>query len=87
MDNGSHPEGCKCIICTEQDMYKGGIRTLWRAIMRPREDRAPKLLERQQDKYVCPSCLEETLMYSEAERLFLCRNEKCNQEFALARMK
>lgn len=86
MEGSIHAKDCKCVFCTEKNMYKSGIRTLWRMIMRPREERAPKLLEKQQDKYVCPACLEETLMYSEDERLFICRNEKCREEFALTKL-
>ncbi len=52
--------------------------------MKPKEDRAPKLKEVEQEKYVCPKCLEEQLVYDEEVRLFTCKS--CKKEFALIPM-
>ena len=46
--------------------------------MKEKEEKAPRTAEK--DKYICPGCLEETLIYNEEERLFIC---KCGRKYAL----
>jgi len=46
------------------------------------KEREPKTYIKEKDKYVCPGCLEETLIYDEEERMFICSN--CKKSYALA---
>lgn len=53
-----------------------------RKVMNEKREQAPKV--KGKEAYVCPSCLEETLVYDEEDRLFMCRNQKCGKGYALA---
>lgn len=83
-NNGVHPKNCRCIFCNEIRVAKNGVGTLIRRIMKPKEDRAPKLRVEEPERYVCPVCLEEQLIYDEEIRMFTCR--KCKEEFILAKV-
>lgn len=74
---------CNCPFCEDMKNEKSGVRILWRKIMDLKKGKAPKLVVRERDKYVCPACLQESCSYYEEERLFMCSNEHCKKEFAL----
>jgi len=48
--------------------------------MKEKQDKAPKLGE---ERYICPRCLEEKLVYDSYKRLFICGNPNCGKKFAL----
>lgn len=85
---GEHHPICTCPQCLEIRKHEPKIKTLWRLIMFGTKAKAPRVVVpvKEQDKYVCPECEQETLSYDEKERLFICSNEKCKKQFALIKM-
>ena len=81
---GEHHPICTCPQCLEIRRKEPKLRTFWRLIMFGTAAKAPKVYVREKDKYICPHCLEETLVYDEKERLFICSKEKCIKKYALA---
>ena len=55
-----------------------------RKVMKEKQDKAPKVKEKEKDKYICPNpdCLKDSLSYNEEERLFIC--SECKRKYALA---
>lgn len=40
-----------------------------------------------EERYKCPDCLEEKLVYDKHKRLFICGNPSCGKRFALVEVK
>jgi len=78
---GTHHPFCDCPKCYHKRVNGSLLNKIWRLFLM-RKEREPKTYIKEKDKYVCPGCLEETLLYNEEERMFICSN--CKKSYALA---
>lgn len=83
---GEHHPICTCTQCLEIRRKEPKLKTLWRLFMFGTKAKAPKVIVPPGDKYTCPECKEDTLIYNEDKGLFICNNEKCKRTFALIKV-